>query len=103
MSAPPFDGVLFRATARAGVAVLVLHAADGQRRDGWAQHFADVGFDARALSHADLEDDLDRRGRDLLRRLLQDHLDLRAQREGRVEVVLTAPSTAAPRPATPAS
>lgn len=49
MTAPPFDGALFRATAPAGAAVLVLHAADGQRRDGWAQQFADEGFDALAI------------------------------------------------------
>ena len=35
----------------------------------------------------ELEDDLDRRGGELLRRLLQDHLDLRAEREQRVEVL----------------
>ncbi len=39
-----------------------------------------------SLAHGELEGDLDRRGRDLLRRLLQDHLDLRARREERVEV-----------------
>jgi hypothetical protein len=45
------------------------------------------GTDTASLSHGELEDDLDRRGRDLLRRLLQDHLDLRAQREQRMEVI----------------
>ncbi|MDQ3783080.1 MAG: ISKra4 family transposase [Actinomycetota bacterium] len=45
------------------------------------------GTETSSASHAELEDDLDRRGRDLLRRLLQDHLDLRARREERVEVV----------------
>lgn len=49
---------------------------------GWLE-----GTEAGSLSHSELEDDLDRRGRELLRRLLQDHLDLRAQREHRVEVV----------------
>lgn len=29
--------------------LLVLHAGDGQRRDGWAQQFADEGFDALAI------------------------------------------------------
>lgn len=43
--------------------------------------------EAGSLSHGELEDVLDRRGRQLLRRLLQDHLDLRARREERVEVV----------------
>lgn len=45
------------------------------------------GTEAGSSSHSELEDDLDRRGRELLRRLLQDHLDLRAQREERVEVI----------------
>lgn len=49
---------------------------------GWLE-----GAEAGSLSHGELEDDLDRRGRELLRRLLQDHLDLRAQREERVEVI----------------
>lgn len=45
-----------------------------------------VGSEAASLAHGELEDGLDRRGRELLRRLLQDHLDLRATREERVEV-----------------
>ena len=45
-----------------------------------------AGTEAASLAHGGLEDDLDRRGRELLRRLLQDHLDLRAQREERVVV-----------------
>ena len=48
---------------------------------GWLE-----ASEADSLSHSELEDDLDRRGRELLRRLLQDHLELRAQREERVEV-----------------
>ena len=44
------------------------------------------GTDAGSMSHSDLEEGLDQRGRELLRRLLQDHLDLRARREERVEV-----------------
>ncbi|WP_042435651.1 ISKra4 family transposase [Streptacidiphilus anmyonensis] len=39
------------------------------------------GSDASTWTHADLEEYLDAAGRDLLRLLLQDHLDLRAQRE----------------------
>lgn len=39
--------------------------------------------EAAALNHAQLEELLDARGRELLRRLLQDHLDLRAVREER--------------------
>ena len=46
------------------------------------------GEAATALSHAELEEHLDRDGRDLLRQLLQDHLDLRASREARLDDVL---------------
>lgn len=42
--------------------------------------------EATALEHAELEDQLDTKGRELMRQLLQDHLDLRAQRETRVQV-----------------
>jgi hypothetical protein len=42
---------------------------------------------AAALSHADLEERLDTDGRALLRQLLQDHLELRADRETRLRVV----------------
>lgn len=45
------------------------------------------GADAASLTHGELEDDLDRRGRHLLLRLLQDHLDLRARQEQRTDVV----------------
>ncbi|MGH2746263.1 MAG: ISKra4 family transposase [Thermoleophilaceae bacterium] len=46
------------------------------------------GGEAGALAHAELEERLDSDGRELLRLLLQDHLDLRACREVRVERVL---------------
>jgi hypothetical protein len=46
------------------------------------------GADAAGLSHAELEERLDRDGRELLRRLLDDHLALRALREQRLEQVL---------------
>ena len=46
---------------------------------GWLQ-----GPDAAALSHAELEDQLDARGRELLRRMFQDHLSLRAMTERRL-------------------
>jgi hypothetical protein len=46
------------------------------------------GSDAAGLSHAELEDRLDRDGRELLRRLLADHLALRAIREQRLEQVV---------------
>ncbi len=45
------------------------------------------GTDAAGLSHAELEERLDRDGRELLRRLLDDHLALRALREQRLEQV----------------
>jgi len=44
------------------------------------------GSEAASLDHGPLEDDLERRGREVLRRLLQDHFDLRAGQEERVEV-----------------
>ena len=43
--------------------------------------------DAGGLEHAELERRLEAAGRELLRRLLQDHLDVRAHREPRVEVL----------------
>ena len=46
------------------------------------------GTDAEGLSHAELEQRLDRDGRELLRRLLDDHLALRAIREQRPERVI---------------
>jgi len=49
---------------------------------GWLE-----GADAASLSHAELEEQVERRGRELQRRMLQDHFDLRAVREARVEVV----------------
>ncbi len=50
---------------------------------GWLE-----GSDACALAHAELEEQLDARGRELLRRMLQDHLSLRAQREVRLDSVV---------------
>src|SRR5882762_1781600 len=43
--------------------------------------------EASQLDHAALEGALDERGRQLLRRMFQDHMDLRAVRETRKEVV----------------
>jgi transcriptional regulator GlxA family with amidase domain len=40
------------------------------------------------LSHAELEEQLQVDGRQLLRQLLQDHLDVRAQREQRLKCFL---------------
>jgi len=49
---------------------------------GWLE-----GTESASLTHADLEDQVERRGRELQRLMLQDHLDLRALREQRVEAV----------------
>ena len=73
-------------------------------KDGFARSRARfeevVGFldgdGADALSHADLEDRLDTEGRELLRLLYQDHLDLRAEREQRLEKVLDADGVSRP-------
>ncbi len=46
------------------------------------------GADAAGLSHAELEEQLDREGRELFRRLLDDHLALRAVREQRLDQVV---------------
>jgi hypothetical protein len=45
------------------------------------------GEEAGELTHAELEDELSQRGRELLRRMFQDHLSLRAAEEVRVEVI----------------
>lgn len=45
------------------------------------------GDESATLSHAELEETLECRGRELLRRLLQDHLSLRAATEERLAVV----------------
>lgn len=50
---------------------------------GWLE-----GSDARALAHAEVEEQLDARGRKLLRRRLHDHLSLRAHHEIRLESVV---------------
>jgi hypothetical protein len=48
------------------------------------------GEEAAEFAHDELETQLQVRGRDLLRKLLQDHLDLRAQREVRLDKVVGA-------------
>jgi hypothetical protein len=50
---------------------------------GWLE-----GSDAAGLAHGELEDQIDARGRELLRRMLQDHLSLRAANEARLEAVI---------------
>ena len=47
-----------------------------------------AGDDAAGLTHGELEEQLDACGRQLLRRLLQDHLDVRADREQRIGEVV---------------
>ena len=50
--------------------------------EGWLD-----GPEAARLEHAALEEQLEARGREVLRLLLQDHLDLRAAREQRLAQV----------------
>ncbi|PZR83140.1 MAG: ISKra4 family transposase [Candidatus Aeolococcus gillhamiae] len=47
------------------------------------------GTESASMSHAELEDHMARRGREVQRLAFQDHLDLRALRERRVEVAAT--------------
>jgi hypothetical protein len=56
---------------------------------GWLE-----GEQAAALSHSELEDEIEDRGRELLRRMLQDHLSLRARTEQRLDTVLDAEQVA---------
>ncbi len=73
--------------------------------EGFAQsrgYFAELeewlsGGEAAALTHAELEEQLGERGRELLRRLHQDHLDLRAAREQRRDGVTGADGIARSR------
>ncbi|EQD27919.1 hypothetical protein B1B_18982, partial [mine drainage metagenome] len=51
------------------------------------------GTESASLTHAELEDQVERRGREVQRLMLQDHLDLRAQREVRVEDVVDSAGT----------
>jgi hypothetical protein len=76
-------------------------AADGEgfaaSRAGFEQlvDFLDSS-EAAGLAHAELETQLDTRGRELLRQLFQHHLDMRAHREQRLHEVTDA--DAVPRP-----
>lgn len=56
---------------------------------GWLE-----GEQATALSHSELEDEIEDRGRELLRRMLQDHLSLRTRTEQRLPTVLDAEQVA---------
>jgi hypothetical protein len=67
-------------------------AAAGEGFAASREHFEAVvgwldGDDAAGLTHGELQTQLDARGRELLRRLLQDHLEVRASREVRLEEV----------------
>ena len=57
--------------------------------------YLDSGEAAR-LAHSELEECLDRQGRELLRLLFQDHLDLRAARERRLDEVSDVDGAARP-------
>jgi phage terminase small subunit len=52
------------------------------------------GAVAAGLTHAELEEQVDARGRELLRRMYQDHLDLRAACEQRLQKVTGADGVA---------
>lgn len=54
------------------------------------------GDESAGMDHAQLEDQLQQRSRQLFCRLFQDHLDRRAQRERRVEVVVDADGVGRP-------
>jgi hypothetical protein len=56
---------------------------------GWAR-----GEEAARLSHGEFEASLQVKGREVLRTMFQDHLDLRAQREMRLEMVISADGVA---------
>ena len=79
----PIDDVL---PDSGGLAELDGFARSRERFDavtGWL-----AGGEAGALTHAELEERLDADGRELLRLLAQDHFDLRADREERIERVV---------------
>jgi hypothetical protein len=60
-----------------------------ERIVGWLE-----GRESGQLAHGELEERLEVEGRELLRQMLQDHLDLRAQREPRLEAVVGADGVA---------
>lgn len=69
------------ADAPAGLEVFAAARACFASIEGWL-----AGQDSIGLEHGELEQQLNTRGRELLRLLFQDHLELRALREGRLEV-----------------
>jgi len=69
------------ADASAGLEAFAAARACFATIEGWL-----VGQDSSGLEHGEMEQQLDARGRELLRLLFQDHLELRALREDRLEV-----------------
>jgi len=65
----------------AGLAAFAAAEACFARIEDWL-----AGDDSNGLEHAELEQQLETRGRELLRLLFQDHVDLRSVRETRLEV-----------------
>lgn len=65
--------------------------ASRERFEGVLEFFSDEA--AAGLTHDELEDRLSVEGRGLIRQLLQDHLDLRAQKEERLGEVVDAKGT----------
>ncbi len=74
-------------TAPSGRRARVADRFDGSRAKFESLLEVLEGEGAGVLSHSELEDRLQVDGRELLRQLFQDHLDLRADREERVEAV----------------
>ncbi len=69
-------------TAREGTDAFAAARGDFEEMLCWLE-----GSESAALTHAELEDQVERRGREVQRLMLQDHLDLRALREERLPVV----------------
>ena len=87
---PPTIGHGEQGSAGVSVAESGAGPSDQVRTDfeqllGWL-----TGIEAAAMSHGELEEQLDRRGRELLRQMLQGQLDLRALREERATDVTDA-------------
>ena len=69
-------------TARPETHPFALARQNFEEMIGWLE-----GTESARLTHGELEDQVERRGREVQRLMLQDHLDLRALREQRVGVV----------------
>jgi hypothetical protein len=79
-------GAAARDAGRREPAVVVGFASSREQFESLVSFMA--GTDAAGMDHAGLEERLDRDGRELLRRLLDDHLALRAVREQRLDPVV---------------